>query len=158
MDKRTRVLNAMNKREVDHVPVGFWFHFAGEEAAGDACVQAHLNYYRETDLDFLKIMCDSYFAWPLPKIRKAEDWNRVEPLPADHPFIREQVERAAAIVKEIGKERCVFYNVFAPFSSLRFGIEAAGAAGFHDHGAYPDGQKRRHAGAGRHRADQRAAF
>ena len=126
MDKRTRVLNAMNKKEVDHVPVGFWFHFSGEEAAGDACVQAHLNYYRETDLDFLKVMCDSYFAWPLPEIREAEDWNRVEPLPADHPFIREQVERAAAIVREIGKERCVFYNVFAPFSSLRFGIEAAG--------------------------------
>ena len=126
MDKRTRVLNAMNKKEVDHVPVGFWFHFSGEEAMGDACVQAHLNYYRETDLDFLKIMCDGYFAWPLPEIREAEDWNRVEPLPADHPFIREQVERAAAIVREIGKERCVFYNVFAPFSSLRFGIEAAG--------------------------------
>ena len=30
------------------------------------------------------------------------------------------------IIREIGKERCVFYNVFAPFSSLRFGIEAAG--------------------------------
>ena len=126
MDKRTRVLNAMNKKEVDHVPVGFWFHFSGEEAAGDACVQAHLNYYRETDLDFLKVMCDGYFAWPLPEIREAEDWNRVEPLPADHPFIREQVERAAAIVREIGKERCVFYNVFAPFSSFRFGSEAAG--------------------------------
>ena len=126
MDKRTRVLNAMNKMEVDHVPVGFWFHFGGEEAAGEACVRAHLNYYQETDLDFLKVMCDGYFAWPLPEIREAEDWNRVEPLPADHPFIREQVERAAAIVKEIGKERCVFYNVFAPFSSLRFGIEAAG--------------------------------
>ena len=77
MDKRTRVLNAMNKKEVDHVPVGFWFHFSGEEAAGDACVQAHLNYYRETDLDFLKVMCDGYFAWPLPEIREAEDWNRV---------------------------------------------------------------------------------
>ena len=25
MDKRTRVLNAMNKKEVYHVPVGFWF-------------------------------------------------------------------------------------------------------------------------------------
>lgn len=48
MDKRTRVLNAMNKKEVDHVPVGFWFHFGGEEAVGDACVQAHLKYYRET--------------------------------------------------------------------------------------------------------------
>ncbi len=51
MDKRTRVLNALNKEEVDHVPVGFWFHFAGEEAVGDACVKAHLRDYRETDLD-----------------------------------------------------------------------------------------------------------
>ena len=36
------------------------------------------------------------------------------------------MERAKAIVDDIGKERCVFYNVFAPFSSLRFGAEAVG--------------------------------
>ncbi len=126
MDKRTRVLNAMNKKDVDHVPVGFWFHFSGEEAAGEACVQAHLRYYRETDLDFVKIMCDGYFPYPLPEIRKAEDWKKLKPLDVDHPFIREQVERAKAVVEEIGAERCVFYNVFAPFSSLRFGAEAIG--------------------------------
>ena len=126
MDKRTRVLNAMNKKGVDHVPVGFWFHFAGEEAVGDACVQAHLKYYRETDLDFVKIMCDNYFPYPLPEIKCAEDWKTLKPLTADHPFIREQVERAKAIVAEIGEERCVFYNVFAPFSSIRFGAEAIG--------------------------------
>lgn len=116
----------MNKKEVDHVPVGFWFHFSGEEGSGDACVQAHLKYYRETDLDFLKIMCDGYFPYPLPAIRKVEDWKTLKPLDADHPFIREQVERAKAIVKEIGQERCVFYNVFAPFSSLRFGAAEIG--------------------------------
>lgn len=116
----------MNKKEVDHVPAGFWFHFSGEEATGEACVQAHLKYYRETDLDFVKIMCDGYFPYPLPEIRKAEDWKNLKPLEADHPFIREQVERAKAVVKEIGAERCVFYNVFAPFSSLRFGAEAVG--------------------------------
>ena len=126
MDKRTRVLNAMNKKEVDHVPVGFWFHFAGEEASGEGCIKAHLKYYRETDLDFVKIMCDGYFPYPLPEIREAADWKTLQPLTADHPFIREQVERAKAIVDDIGKERCVFYNVFAPFSSLRFGAEAVG--------------------------------
>ena len=126
MDKRTRVLNAMNKKEVDHVPVGFWFHFGGTEAAGDACVEAHLKYYRETDLDFVKIMCDGYFNYPLPEIKKGEDWRNVKPMSAQDPFIREQVERAKAIVKAIGKERCVFYNVFAPFSSLRFGADAIG--------------------------------
>lgn len=127
MDKRTRVLTAMNGGEVDHVPVGFWFHFAGEEAKGEACIQAHLKYYRETDLDFIKIMCDGYFPWPIQeKIESAADWRKLKPLEEDHPFIREQVQRAKRIVDEIGKERCVFYNVFAPFSSLRFGAEAIG--------------------------------
>jgi len=126
MDKRTRVLNAMNGLPVDHVPVGFWFHFAGEEAKGDACVAAHLKYYRETDLDFVKIMCDNYFPYPLPEIKEAADWASLTPLSADHPFIAEQVARAKAIVSDIGEERCVFYNVFAPFSSLRFGAEAQG--------------------------------
>jgi len=126
MDKRTRVLNAMNGKEVDHVPVGFWFHFAGDEAMGEPCVQAHLKYYRETDLDFLKIMCDGYFPYPLPGVKDVTDLADLEPLKADHPFVREQVERAKRIVDEIGSERCVFYNVFCPFSSLRFGAEALG--------------------------------
>ena len=71
-------------------------------------------------------MCDSYFPYPLPKIEKAEDWTKLTLLTADDPFIRGQVERAKKIVDEIGKERCVFYNVFAPFSSLRFGADAIG--------------------------------
>lgn len=121
MDKRTRVLNAMDQKPVDHVPVGMWFHFAGEEAIGDACVAAHLRYYRETDLDFLKVMSDSYFNYPLTtEIHEAADWYRLEPLGRTHPYITEQVERAKKLVAAIGKERCVFYNVFAPFSSIRF--------------------------------------
>ena len=126
MDKRTRVLNAMNQREVDHVPVGFWFHFRGDEAVGEACINAHLKYYKETDMDFVKIMSDSFFAYPLPEIKKIQDWRKLRPLTADHPFIRGQIERAKKIVCKIGAERCVFYNVFAPFSALRFGAEQLG--------------------------------
>lgn len=33
-------------------------------AAGEACINAHLKYYRETDLDLVKVMCDGYFPWP----------------------------------------------------------------------------------------------
>lgn len=87
MNKRERVIAAMNGKEADHVPAGFWFHFNGGDAAGDACVQAHLNYYRETDLDFVKIMCDRYFPFPLPEISSPADWKKVKPLPKEHPFI-----------------------------------------------------------------------
>ena len=122
MDKRTRVLSALAKQEVDHVPVGFWYHFGGEEAMGEACVKAHLAYYESTGLDFIKIMCDGYFNYPVPNdVKEASDWYRLEPLGKNHPFIREQVERARRIVEAKGSEMCVFYNVFAPFSSLRFG-------------------------------------
>ncbi len=122
MDKRTRVFNAMDKKPVDHVPVGFWYHFGGEQAKGEACVQAHLDYVRDCDLDILKIMCDSYFPYPIPEdIKTASDWKKLVPLTKDHPFIAEQVERARRLVEEIGSEMSVFYNVFAPFSSIRFG-------------------------------------
>jgi len=119
MDKRTRMLAAMNGDPVDHVPVGLWFHFSGEEAKGDACVQAHLKYYRDTDLDFLKVMNDGYAFFPMPEIKKAEDLATIKPLAEDDPFITEQVERARAIVEAIGEERFVFYNVFAPLPYLR---------------------------------------
>lgn len=120
MDKRTRVLNALNQREVDHVPVGLWYHFYNEEAQGDRCVEAHLQYYRETDLDFLKVMNDGFTAYPFPQgIDTPEDWYRLRPLAPDDPFIEGQVERAAKVVQAMGKERCVFYNVFAPLPVLR---------------------------------------
>lgn len=120
MNKRERVLNAMNLKPVDHVPVGFWFHFSGEEAKGDACVEAHLKYYRETDLDFLKVMDDGYGAFPCDvEINTADDWYKLKPISEDHPYYVDQVYRARKIVEAIGEERCVFYNVFSPFCALR---------------------------------------
>ena len=122
MDKRTRVFNAMDKKPVDHVPVGFWYHFEGEQARGEACVQAHADYVHDCDLDMMKIMCDSYFNYPIPEeIRTASDWKKLKPLGADHPFITEQVERARRLVELCGKEIPIFYNVFL-ISRLLFHI------------------------------------
>ena len=74
MDKRTRVLNAFNNQPVDKIPCGFWFHFLGEQNKGQPCIDAHLNYYRSSDVDFAKIMCDGYFDYPLDTtITKASD-------------------------------------------------------------------------------------
>ncbi len=121
MDKRTRVLNAMNKLPVDHVPVSFWYHFKGEEMLGEACAQAHAQYFHDADIDFVKIMCDSYFEYPLPEIKEAADWYKIKPVGADNPYIRDQVWRAKRVVELIGKDCCTFYTLFAPFSSIRFG-------------------------------------
>ena len=122
MDKRTRVFNAMEKKPVDHVPVGFWYHFEGEQTLGEPCVRAHVDYVRDCDLDMVKIMCDSYFQWPMPDaVLEGGDWSQLRPLGREHPFIAEQLERARRIAEEVGGEMPVFYNVFAPFSCIRNG-------------------------------------
>lgn len=122
MDKRTRVFYAFDGKPVDRVPVGFWFHFSGEQAKGQPCIDAHLDFYRTIDPDMIKIMSDSYFPYPFSvPIEKAADWRKIKPLGKNHPFIREQIERVKGVVDGIGGGCCTFYNVFAPFSSIRFG-------------------------------------
>lgn len=124
MTKRERLLNAFNNKPVDKVPVGFWFHFPEDMDLKNECVAGHLDYYRKSDIDFIKIMCDGYFDYPneiIPQIKTASDWKKMKPLGKNHPFIKEQVERAKQIVEGVHGECCVFYNVFCPMSIFRFG-------------------------------------
>ena len=124
MNRKERVLAALNNRETDRPPVGFWFHFPLEESLGQLCIDAHLNYYNNIDTDIAKLMCDGYFDYPNPvakAVKEPEDWFRMQPLGKEHPFIREQVERAKAVKKGLPSDMLVLYNVFAPFSTIRFG-------------------------------------
>lgn len=124
MNKRERVLAAMNNQPVDRPPVGFWFHFPEEEQLGQACVDAHLQYYNHVDADIAKLMCDGYFDYPNPvakAVKEADDWFAMQPLGAESDFIRGQVERAKAVKQGLTSDCLVLYNVFAPFSSIRFG-------------------------------------
>ena len=125
MTKRERVLAAMNLEQADRPPVGFWFHFQAEQGKGEKCVQAHLDYYNNIDVDMVKIMCDGYFDYPNPvakAVKEPDDWFKMQPLGADSAFIKEQVERAAAVKAGLKDDMVVIYNVFAPFSLIRFGV------------------------------------
>lgn len=83
MNKRDRVLKAMDKLPVDRPPVGFWFHF-GDKGMGQACIDAHLDYYNNIDVDFAKIMCDGYFNYPISvTVKRASDWYGLKPLGKD---------------------------------------------------------------------------
>lgn len=131
MDKRMRMKNAMDGQPVDRVPVSFWFHYQGEQAAGPAHVAAELDFYRQTGVDFLKMMSDGFFNYPCNyPVSRAADWARITPLGSRHPQIRDQVERAKRINDALQGDCCTFYNAFAPFSTIR---HAAGDARIMSH-------------------------
>ncbi len=125
MNKKERLEAFFNNQEVDHVPVGLWRHFPPQQSHGQAYIDAQMKFYRDTDQDFVKISCDGYFGFPNPvleNLEKPEDLFNIKPLGGDHPFIAEQVQRGADIVKALSGESMCFYTMFCPLSYLRLQI------------------------------------
>lgn len=119
MNKRERMLTVLSGKQADRVPASFWHHFGPEQSEGEACVQAHLDYYKSTGIDFIKIMSDG-LGYPLDvTINCAADWRKVKPLPKDHPFFTESVKRCKEINRALKDETVTFYNVFSPFNVVR---------------------------------------
>ena len=58
MTNKERVIAAIKGEKVDRVPASFSLHFPKEIAKGESGVKAHLDFYRETGVDIMKIMND----------------------------------------------------------------------------------------------------
>ena len=125
MTKKERVRAAFHNLETDHVPVCFWKHVPQELWQEDKFIDAQVDFYRKTDVDFVKLSADGYFGWPAPELLeldRAEDLYKMEALGPDHPFIREQIERTKKIVSFLKDECCCLYLIFCPLSYLRLQI------------------------------------
>ena len=126
MNKRERVTAAFQGREVDHVPVCMWQHVPSEYWGDDArFAQKQADFYRATDVDFMKLSGDKYFGWPSPLlkcIKRADELFLLEPLGPDHPYIRGQIERTAKVVEALGGDCPALYLVFVPISCLRLAV------------------------------------
>lgn len=128
------ILDAFENRTVERVPTGLWFHFSGDpnndHAPGDRALfqrtlEGHRKYYRETGLDLVKIMTEGYFVYPSmvgKDFLNPKDLERIEPLSPDDPWILEQLELTKSISNEFGKDRAIFYTLFAPIEQIIFSV------------------------------------
>ena len=110
MNKRERVIAAFQGKETDHVPVCMWQHVPPEYwDDDDRFAEYQIRAYRNTDVEFIKLSADKYFCWPAPAldgITGADELYNIQPLGADHPFIRGQIERTKKIIQGLNGE-CV---------------------------------------------------
>ncbi len=130
-NKKELVLAALNNQPVDRVPVGFWFHFTqvAERGLGleqpeiiERNVKGHFAFYDAFQPDFVKIMSDGFFAYPNERLRNIKSLaalQDIEPIGAQHPWIRGQVDLVRRLTRKFGGEVLTFYNVFAPVKYLR---------------------------------------
>lgn len=106
MTKKERVAAAIEQRDIDGIPSGFSLHFPEEQKKGDACVKAHLDFFRDTDTDICKIMNENLIPVFGP-VHTPEDYNRLIPvMTMEDPFMKAQMELTEKILA--GCEKDVF--------------------------------------------------
>lgn len=132
MNKREWVLKAFNNEEVEHAPMGFWFHFLEDEVNADVfetpekleiSLQGHKKYITESKPDFIKIMCDGFFQYPLQggkaRVDGIEDLALIQPLESSHPWVQRQAEFACKVA-DFDRDLVALYSTFSPSSFLRY--------------------------------------
>ena len=101
MNKKERVIAAIRHEAVDYVPCGFSLHFPHDKAFGEAGVKAHLDFFKETDTDIIKIMNENLFP-SNPGVKTSEDFNRIGPFTRKSEFIVHQTDLVKAILDKTG--------------------------------------------------------
>jgi uroporphyrinogen decarboxylase len=111
LNKRERVLALPRGQKPDIVPAAFFLHFDPAYHTGQAAVDKHLDFFRQTGMDFVKIQYEQ--ATPPVDIRRPEDLEHAPLYPES--FFEAPVEVAAGLVKAAKAEALVIMTVYSPF-------------------------------------------
>jgi uroporphyrinogen decarboxylase len=113
MDKRDIMMGiAGRKPQPGYVPAAFFLHFDGQYHRGQSAVDRHLEYFRATGMDFLKIQYEHPYP-KLPGVRRPADWATIDVPNADH--YREPLEVISGIVKSAKKDALVVVTLYSAF-------------------------------------------
>lgn len=116
MNKIQRVRAALEGKTPDRIPASFWFHFPKDQAHGEESVKAHIHYYRQADLDFLKIMNEHHYRVKT-EIKNPSDWRKIRPAPISSDFYQAQLDEIKMITDELAGECLTTTTIFNPFAS-----------------------------------------
>jgi uroporphyrinogen decarboxylase len=94
------------------IPAAFFLHFDPAYHRGDAAVARHLEYFRRTDMDFVKIQYEHSFPH-LSFLQRPQDWARMPFY--DLSFYEEPLYVVRGLVREAKPEALVILTLYSPF-------------------------------------------
>ncbi|SIR06953.1 uroporphyrinogen decarboxylase [Alkalispirochaeta americana] len=116
MTKKQRVAALICGEEVDRIPASFSLHFSKESVSGKKAIDAHREFFQETDVDVLKIMNENLFS-PDVLIRSPEDWKHIRPITGKEVYIQNQLDIIKALSDEMGGDAYIFATIHGVFAS-----------------------------------------
>jgi uroporphyrinogen decarboxylase len=113
MNKRDLVLSLLDPASVpERTPAAFFLHFDPADHFGQASVEKHLEYFRATDMDFIKIQYERNFP-KIEAIQRPEDWFKMPAYGLD--FFEPQLKAVEGLVQAAKAEALVLVTLYSPF-------------------------------------------
>lgn len=113
MNKRDAVLCLLDPAcEPETIPAAFFLHFDPEFHRGEGAVLKHLEYFRHTGMDLLKIQYEHTFP-RIPGLLRPEDWAHVPYYGKD--FFEEPLKVVEGLVRAARREAVVVLTLYSPF-------------------------------------------
>ncbi|MDR0637233.1 MAG: hypothetical protein LBF87_09190 [Treponema sp.] len=115
MNKIERMWALFRNEQTDVVPAGFWFHY-NHEYDEVQMAQAHLETYRATDADIVKVMQDYVCRIETP-VKVPADWKKLKFPGTDSAVFKKLSGVLKRILDEVGGEVMAFQTMYGPFKS-----------------------------------------
>jgi uroporphyrinogen decarboxylase len=113
MNKRDLVLSLLDKgTKQEVIPAAFFLHFDDVYHQGQAAIDMHLEFFRYTDMDFVKIQYENVFP-TRSEIQKPADWEKMPLYNKD--FYADQLNIVDGLVKSAQKEALIIMTLYSPF-------------------------------------------
>ena len=113
MNKRDAVLAMLDQKGTQpYVPAAFFIHFDEAFHFGPPSVQKHLEYFRHTGMDIVKIQYERVFP-EIASITRPGDWKTMPSYPLG--FYEPQLAAVEGLVKAAKKEALVLITLYSPF-------------------------------------------
>ncbi|WP_460911263.1 uroporphyrinogen decarboxylase family protein [Spirosoma areae] len=115
--KRDLMMQVLNTSGTpSYIPAGFFLHFPAEQRTGDAAIKAHLDYFRATGMDFVKIQFEQSYP-RIAEVQRAADWAKI-------PVLREAwFEPSLYIIKGLIKaakpEALILPTMYSPYQMAK---------------------------------------
>jgi uroporphyrinogen decarboxylase len=113
MNKRDTMLSLIHDAaSPDYIPAAFFLHFDSAYHEGPAAIDNHLEFFRSTGMDFVKIQYEQPFPVSIP-IRKPEDWAHAPR--CSEEFFEAPIQIVEGLVKAARSEALVIMTLYSPF-------------------------------------------
>lgn len=115
MTKRELVTKVLNGEATPIIPSCFSLHFPQEDKFGERTINAHLQFFKDTDTDIIKIMNENAFP-ANPGVYSAIDFKRLRVQDSKSAFVQNQVDLVKAILDRADTDKypmCTIQGVIA---------------------------------------------